>query len=191
MAKVTGPLFSISASGKLADSMVHFGWKGLHVVRQWVKPANPQSEGQGDRREMLGGLGRAPKYVQDDTVYYNHAKSVEPAGQTWLSYFVKYIMETYFANLAGYTALWDEWQAHPAQADFTTRAEALGLATFQLAYKSHSSHFYPGFQLYCLMVFGCDQYLLDNTKFETAPYTKAKATWVDADIVLMVADFSA
>ena len=46
MAKVTGPLFSIDASGKLADSIVFSKWRGINTVRQWAKPANPNTAGQ-------------------------------------------------------------------------------------------------------------------------------------------------
>jgi len=45
-AKLTGPLMSIDARGKLADAMVFMGWKGIKTVRQWVKPANPNTAGQ-------------------------------------------------------------------------------------------------------------------------------------------------
>jgi len=191
MAKVTGPLFSISASGKIADAMVHFPWKGLSIVRKWLKPANPQSANQGNRRVMLGGLGRAPKYVQNGSAFKTYALAVEPGGQTWLSYFVKYIMTTYFTNVAGYDALCTELGAHAAKNDFRDRANDLGLAVYDLAYKDMDNVFMPNFQLYCLAKFACDMYLLNNTKFNAAPYTKALATWVNADIVLMVADFSA
>ena len=34
---------SMSASGKIADAIVYFTWKGRNVVRQWLVPANPQS----------------------------------------------------------------------------------------------------------------------------------------------------
>jgi len=59
MAKLTGPLMSFTASGKLADTIVYFGWKGIACVRQFVIPANPQSAAQGDQRIILGGTGRA------------------------------------------------------------------------------------------------------------------------------------
>jgi len=69
MAKVTGPLFSMSASGKIGDSMVFFGWKGVNVVRQWLKPANPKSSGQGDARIIMGGTGRAVGMVKADMAF--------------------------------------------------------------------------------------------------------------------------
>ncbi len=53
MAKVISPLFSFSASGQLAKSLVYFPWKGLAVVRQWVAPANPQSDAQTTHRGYM------------------------------------------------------------------------------------------------------------------------------------------
>lgn len=43
MAKVTGPLFSLSASGQIAKSLVYMTWKGIQDVRKYVIPANPKS----------------------------------------------------------------------------------------------------------------------------------------------------
>jgi len=54
MAKLKGPLFSFNASGKLADSLVYFPWKGLNVVRQYVIPANPKTALQQAQRGYLG-----------------------------------------------------------------------------------------------------------------------------------------
>ncbi|MTI62226.1 MAG: YfhO family protein [Firmicutes bacterium] len=46
MAKVTGPLFSLDASGKFADSLVFTKWKGINTVRQYAKPTNVNSAKQ-------------------------------------------------------------------------------------------------------------------------------------------------
>ena len=46
MAKVTGPLFSIDASGKFADSLVFSKWKGLNIVRQYSKPSGTSTAKQ-------------------------------------------------------------------------------------------------------------------------------------------------
>jgi hypothetical protein len=53
MAKVNAPLFSFNASGKLANSLVYFGWKGLDVVRSYVIPANPKTTAQTTQRGYL------------------------------------------------------------------------------------------------------------------------------------------
>ena len=51
MAKLKGPLFSLSASGKLADTLVFLGWKGLNNVRSYVIPANPKTDPQTLQRD--------------------------------------------------------------------------------------------------------------------------------------------
>ena len=53
MAKVTAPLFSFGASGKLADALVYFPFKGLNVVRSYVVPANPNSAAQQVQRGFM------------------------------------------------------------------------------------------------------------------------------------------
>lgn len=43
MARVTGPLFSMSASGQIGKAIVYATWKGIEWVREWVVPQNPQT----------------------------------------------------------------------------------------------------------------------------------------------------
>jgi hypothetical protein len=50
MAKLTAPLFSFGASGKLANALVFLKWKGLDDVRQYVVPTNPQTPAQTTQR---------------------------------------------------------------------------------------------------------------------------------------------
>jgi hypothetical protein len=50
MAKVKGPLFSLDARGKIADTLVYMGWKGLKTVRQYVIPSNPNTANQQTQR---------------------------------------------------------------------------------------------------------------------------------------------
>lgn len=56
MAIVKGPLFSLSASGKIADSLVFMTWKGINDVRKYVIPANPNSANQQTQRGYLRSL---------------------------------------------------------------------------------------------------------------------------------------
>lgn len=53
MAKVTAPLFSFGARGKLADALVYFPWKGVDAVRSYVVPANPNTAAQGTQRARM------------------------------------------------------------------------------------------------------------------------------------------
>jgi hypothetical protein len=53
MAKVTSPLLSFSARGKLADSLVFFPWKGINAVRQYVIPADTPSAAKDTQRGYI------------------------------------------------------------------------------------------------------------------------------------------
>ena len=46
MAKLTGPLLSLSASGQFAKTMVYATWKGIKYARQYVIPQNPNTSAQ-------------------------------------------------------------------------------------------------------------------------------------------------
>lgn len=46
MAKVQGPLFSVDARGKIADSLVFMGWRGIKTVRSYAVPSNPNTPDQ-------------------------------------------------------------------------------------------------------------------------------------------------
>ena len=58
MVKVSGPMMSMDASGKLGDAVVFSKWKGRNYVRQLVKPANPKSGLQTGMRAMFAYLSQ-------------------------------------------------------------------------------------------------------------------------------------
>ena len=107
MAKCTGPLYSLSASGKLADAMVYFNWKGINVVREWLKPSNPQSATQGNQRCILGGTGRAAGKILPRPGFATVSAFAQqlidlkliPGGQTKQSFLVKYILDHYVSQI--------------------------------------------------------------------------------------------
>jgi len=98
VAKLKAPLFSFRASGKLADSLVYFGWKGLNVVRSYVVPSNPKTDLQNTQR---GYLTEAVEYIHtamaavdnplngDDKSGYALAGSIYPTPRTWFNTIVK------------------------------------------------------------------------------------------------------
>jgi len=53
VAKLTGPCFSLKASGQLGKTLVYFGWKGLNALRTYVIPANPKSDAQTVQRNIF------------------------------------------------------------------------------------------------------------------------------------------
>lgn len=61
MAKVTGPLLSLSASGTVADTMTFSRWKGRAYVRQRVIPTYSNTTGQSKIRDLMTDLSVAWK----------------------------------------------------------------------------------------------------------------------------------
>jgi len=186
MAKVTGPLFSMSASGKLGDAMVFFGWKGLNVVRQWVIPTNKMSDNQGDQRIYLGGCGRACGEVRPTSDFAQQLIDLKlvVAPQTKQSYLVSYIINHYLGSTASYAAELAALTAHTAYADFGTAATGLGLVEFDLAYAAVAPYD-KALGLYLIAKTAHD------VGFIGTPYTTNITTWDATSVAAMVADFAA
>ena len=185
MAKVTGPLFSMSASGKLGDAMVFFGWKGLNVVRQWVIPTNKMSDVQGDQRIFLGGTGRACAEIKPASAFAQQLIDLNlvAAPQTKQSYMVAYILNHYLTDATTYAAELAALTGHAEYDVFQTSADALGLVEFDLDYAAVAAY---------NKALGL--YLIAKTAialgFTGTPYTTALASWVTTDIEGMVADMT-
>jgi len=186
MAKVSGPLMSMSASGKIADAMVFASWKGVAYVRQWVIPANPQSSGQGDNRIIVGGTGRSCGKVGVGSVIATKlaALGVIPSGQSKQSYLVKYILTNYLTNATTYAAQLALLTGHTAYTAFGGAADTLGITEFDLTYASVAA--YDKALGVFLLAKACQA-----LNFTGEPYTTALADWTGADIDLFVADFAA
>lgn len=79
MAKVVGPLFSVDARGKLADSVVFMGWRGLKTVRMWKKPANPNTAAQQlTRGYFTSSVGRYHDLAAGDQLAFKLRASGKP-----------------------------------------------------------------------------------------------------------------
>lgn len=63
MAKVTGPLLSLAASGSVADTTTFGKWKGIPYVRQKVNPSNPNTTGQQSTRNVFRAGGESWRLV--------------------------------------------------------------------------------------------------------------------------------
>jgi hypothetical protein len=190
MAKVTGPLYSMTASGKIADAMVFFGWKGKAVVRQWLIPLNRQSADQGDVRMAMGGIGRAAGKVAVDSGYDTllRAAVTIPSDQTKQSYLVKRIRELYFTGLGStfrtsYKNLLAEITGHTAYTSFAAGAVDAGIADFDLDYAAVAP-FEKALGLYVLAKAAI------SLGFSGSPYTKTLAVWTATQIDKMVGHLS-
>lgn len=59
MARTTGPLMSLDASGSIAKTITFSRWKGRPYVRQLVTPSNPRSALQVSTRAMMKFLSQS------------------------------------------------------------------------------------------------------------------------------------
>lgn len=110
MAKLKAPLLSLAASGKLADTLVYFPWKGLDVVRQYVIPANPRTTPQTTQRgyitevvdkiHEIQALALAPLIAIDVTAYALWA-SLLATPMTWFNRACKMNLDQRVATLRG------------------------------------------------------------------------------------------
>lgn len=185
MAKVNGPLHSDSASGKIANALVFFAVRGINVVRQYVIPKNIQSEDQGDQRLVLGGAGRACSVVKANSLCANamNVLGLVKGKDTKQSYLVRKMIALYMNDATAFEAMVTEFAAHTAKTDFTAQAELIGLSDFDIEYKGTTSPFSKGLMLYALAK------TLIAVGLTGAPYSVKLADWVDAQILLLVADF--
>lgn len=191
MAKLTGPLFSLDARGKLGSALVFIGWKGIKTVRQWLKPANPQSADQGDVRIVLGGLGRGVGKVGVDSEIHAQLKTLEliPDQQSKQSYLVQYIRDNYLASTgatftAAYVAMLAELTGHTRYSVFLSAADDLAITAFDLTYAS-ITEFNKALGIY-LIAKACVA-----LNFTGSPYTIALASWSTNNIAEFTADFAA
>lgn len=117
MAKVSGPLMSMSASGAFAGTLVYTRWKGRPCVRQLVVPANPQSTGQETTRNAIRVAGAGQRFA-NLTAEIRAGETLtdkelliasSPSGQAWNGFLVKSEIGAsqvnYDAATAAYAAL--------------------------------------------------------------------------------------
>lgn len=186
MAKVVAPLGSFSASGKIGKALVFFSHLGRNVVRGLVTPANPQSEGQGDSRLLLGALGRAVRSVVNPSDYYSDIIQNVPSGQTWVSNFVSFMTSFYGSGNTGVSALNTAFEAHSAS-NWQAQALTRGLTDLTISYaKTGDTTITAGAQLYVIAQMGIAKHASNPSLFNVAPFTTALASWDSSDVVDLV-----
>ncbi len=170
MAKVTMPLLSTEARGKIADAIVFFPWKGLAVVRQWLKPANPQSTGQMTARTKLKGIGQCiskiqtPSDLANGSMIYQLALPKAPSGQPWNSYFAKKCLD-FIKTTTNWTNLTGAWSTATAYTSFNELATSLGLVDYNLT-TGYTETIAAGLQLY---MGAYAAYALELSEYNTDP----------------------
>ena len=179
MAKVYMPLLSAQASGKLAKSMVHFYWKGLNVVRQWVIPTNPRDVNQKLVRQKLASMGKNLKAIltpcsalpQGSAIYQATVDQL-PANQIWNAYFVKMALDD-LKTEANFTALSAAIAGSAQALVWTTQAAALGLV--DLTGDAYATTITPAMQL-AMGAYACYKMALSTGAVHYTVYPSAMST---------------
>lgn len=132
MAKTTGPLMSLDASGSFGGTLVFSKWKGRGYVRQLVTPANPHAAGQETARNSIRTAGSAQKWANGNTQV--HASNtlndkleliaVTPAGQAWNGFLVDSMIGAGNINMSTSDTQWAALTA-PQKSAWDTAASGL------------------------------------------------------------------
>lgn len=128
MAKLKAPLFSLSASGSLAKTLVYFNWKGINAVREHVVPTNPNTAAQQTQRgymtAALAAFHAAPYSALDITAWARLA-GAEGLVMTGFNRMVKeYIDEAIDGNT--WERLRNGSSANPHATDFEVEVQKVG-----------------------------------------------------------------
>ena len=196
MAKVDGPLFSLEARGKIGNAVVYFPWKGRHVVRQWLKPTQPNSIKQGYVRAAMKAIGKAIKEILAtakgdavDSALYAYYTNAAPAGQNWNGHLAKGFCDLLQAGnvfvTGSFTDLVDAYSSLGTDelASFAAEATALGMVDFAFGY-GYTDTIPAGMQLYFAALAAYNQSVHD-----TAPYDTDPDSWATGDVGLFGDDF--
>jgi len=115
VAKLKGPLMSLGASQKLANTLVFFPWKGINCVREYVVPSNPKTADQLTQRGYLTTMvaaihsaqARAANFLtSDDQVAYSALAAAKGKIMTWFNQACKLGIDCLVAG-KGYTVYSD------------------------------------------------------------------------------------
>jgi len=189
MAKVDGPLMSMEARGKLADSIVFFPWKGRHVVRRWLTPKNKESDLQGYVRASLKAIGKfITKIVTTgnggalDSIVYQLATSKAGANMNWNAWLGEGFLDALVAagtfNTASFTALVAAYSAlgSDEKTAYETNAAALAIADFTFDY-GYTTEIEAG----CILYFGAIA-AYNKALAASAPYNIHPDSWAASDV---------
>ena len=129
MAKVTGPLQSFSAAGKVADSLIFQTHTGRNVVRRYFRPRVANTREQVNSRHFLRFVSEGNNAITPGLPYLNDLLTVVPNTQNWASYMQVLANRRYGTATAGLLA-WDrDFNRHPNRVlinDFARRIDFIG-----------------------------------------------------------------
>lgn len=115
MAKVTGPLMSMEASGTIGDALTFSRWVGRPYVRRYTVPSNPQTLDQETHRNRFSAIGTITTWASRNTQFFGTntmddqalIKAKTPADQRWNGFLLRVMTS---GNGAQYKAAKASWE---------------------------------------------------------------------------------
>lgn len=115
MAKVTGPLMSLEASGTIGNALTFSRWVGRPYVRRYTVPSNPQTWDQEAHRNRFSAIGSITTWASRNTQFFDAntkdaqalIKAKTPADQRWNGYLLRVMTS---GNGAQYNAAKASWE---------------------------------------------------------------------------------
>ena len=132
MAKTTGPLFSLEASGTVGKTVTYSHWKGRPYVRRRVIPLNPFETDQVAARNRIRSVANGmswcsktalkttPPGVTDETAI----RAITPDDQAWNGFLVAKAIGKNFDTYTAAQAVWTGFGA-PEKSAWDVAAAAL------------------------------------------------------------------
>ena len=130
MARVTGPLMSMEASGTIGKTLTFANWVGRQYVRRWTRPSNPQTLDQMRQRNAFSVIGVGVSWankcllINTSTTKTDEAsyRAKTPSGMRWNGYIQKVLTGS---GAAGYKAAKLAWDIHANKKAWETTASEL------------------------------------------------------------------
>lgn len=98
-AKVLGPLLSLGASQTVGKALTYANWKGIATVRLKSNPSNPKTTDQMHGRAFFAAGGKISKSSDPTETLATYLKTIVPAQQSWISYFIGQVMGSGYVNI--------------------------------------------------------------------------------------------
>lgn len=122
MAKVTGPLFSLTASGSVGKTVVYSSWKGRPYVRRLVIPMNPQNVAQTEVRNAMRCAAAGISWAFDTALKTTPPGDIDkvavaaitPDGYAWNGHLLKAIVGTNLDNIQAAAVIYDAFTTEKA-----------------------------------------------------------------------------
>lgn len=99
MSKARGPLLSVNATGQIGKSLIFFNWKGIHRVKKYKKPVQPDTQAQLDKRLLMNqAVSRWQTFFVDLKRFWNEAIKTTRKIMSGYNYFLSEYLNSMIAG---------------------------------------------------------------------------------------------